>query len=119
MAVKVTKKVKYATALYHKINGSTLYMESFMLFSKNAHFLDYATLLTNCETCQPFETLIGHSGCVQIEILKWLNHYIFDLSILSENGRGLIIILYAGANKYHSIWLAFQMDNGTQGLIVY
>ena len=47
MAVKVTKKVKYATALYHKINAtrSTSYMESFMLFSKSAHFLDYAALL--------------------------------------------------------------------------
>ena len=47
MAVKVTKKVKYATALYHKINAtrSTFYMESFMLFSKSAHLLDYAALL--------------------------------------------------------------------------
>ena len=36
MAVKVTKKVKCATALYHKINArrSTFYMESFMLFQK-------------------------------------------------------------------------------------
>ena len=36
MAVKVTKKVKYATALYHKINAtrSTFYMENFMLFQK-------------------------------------------------------------------------------------
>ena len=48
MAVKVTKKVKYATALYHKINAtrSTFYMESFMLFSKSAHLLDYAALLS-------------------------------------------------------------------------
>ena len=47
MAVKVTKKVKYATALYHKINAtrSTFYMESFMLFSKSAHLVDYAALL--------------------------------------------------------------------------
>ena len=46
-AVKVTKKVKYAMALYHKINGtrSTCYMENFMLFSKSAHLLDYAALL--------------------------------------------------------------------------
>ena len=44
MAVKVTKK---ATALYHKINAtrSTFYMESFILFSKSAHLLDYAALL--------------------------------------------------------------------------
>ena len=47
MAVKVTKKVKYATALYHKINAtrSTFYMKSFMFFSKSAHLLDYAALL--------------------------------------------------------------------------
>ena len=44
MAVKVTKKVKYAIALYHKINAtrSTFNMESFMLF---AHLLDHAPLL--------------------------------------------------------------------------
>ena len=49
MAVKVTKKVKYATALYHKINTrrSTFYMESFILFSKSTHLLDYAALLVN------------------------------------------------------------------------
>ena len=38
MAVKVTKKVEYATALYHKINATRSafynYMESFMLFKK-------------------------------------------------------------------------------------
>ena len=47
MTVKVTKKVKYATALYHKINAtsSIFNMESFMLFSKSAHLLDYAALL--------------------------------------------------------------------------
>ena len=47
MAVKVTKKVKYATALYHKINATRIkfYMESFTLFSKSAHLLDYAALL--------------------------------------------------------------------------
>ena len=47
MAVMVTKKVKYAMALYHKINvtRSTFYMKSFMLFSKSAQFLDYAALL--------------------------------------------------------------------------
>ena len=47
MAVKVNKKVKYAMALYHKIKArrSTFYMESFMLFSKSAHLLDYAALL--------------------------------------------------------------------------
>ena len=47
MAVKVTKKVKYAMALYHKINvaRSTFYMESFILFSKSAQLLDYAALL--------------------------------------------------------------------------
>ena len=47
MVVKVTKKVKYATALYHKINAtwSRFYLESFMLFSKSAHLLDYAALL--------------------------------------------------------------------------
>ena len=47
MAVKFTKMVKYTTALYHKINAisSTFYMESFMLFSKSAHLLDYAALL--------------------------------------------------------------------------
>ena len=46
MAVKVTKKVKYTMALYHKINvtKSTFYMESFMLFSKSAQLLDYAAL---------------------------------------------------------------------------
>ena len=49
MAVKVTKTVKYTTALYHKINAtrSTFYMESLMLFSKSAHLLDYAALLYN------------------------------------------------------------------------
>ena len=43
---KVTKKVKYATALYHKINAIRIafYMETF-IFSKSAHLLDYATLL--------------------------------------------------------------------------
>ena len=41
MAVNVTKKVKYTMALYH----ATFYMESFMLFSKNAHLLDYTALL--------------------------------------------------------------------------
>ena len=47
MTVKVIKKVKYAMALYHKINvtRSTFYMESFMLFSKSAQLLDYAALL--------------------------------------------------------------------------
>ena len=47
MAVKVTKKVKYAMALYHKINATrgTFYMESFMLFSKSAHLLDYAAVV--------------------------------------------------------------------------
>ena len=47
MAVKVTKKVKYAMALYHKINvtKSIFYMESFVLFSKSAQLLDYAALL--------------------------------------------------------------------------
>ena len=47
MTIKVTKKVKYAMALHHKINAkrSTFYMESFMLFSKSAHLLHYATLL--------------------------------------------------------------------------
>ena len=46
-AVKVTKKVKYPMALYHKIKArtNTFYMESFMLFSKSAHLLDYAALL--------------------------------------------------------------------------
>ena len=40
MAIKVTKKVKYAMALYHKINvtGSTFYMDSFMLFQKLHNF---------------------------------------------------------------------------------
>jgi len=49
MAVNVTKKVKFAMALYHKINASrsTFNMENFMLFSKSAHFLDYAALLYN------------------------------------------------------------------------
>ena len=52
MAVNVTKKVKNATGLYHKINASksTFYMESFMLFSKSAHLLDYAALLV-CNKC--------------------------------------------------------------------
>ena len=47
MAVKVTKKVKYAMILYHKINvmRSTLYMESVMLFSRSAQPLQYAVLL--------------------------------------------------------------------------
>ena len=47
MAVKVTKKVKYAMALYYKINvtRSTFYMENFMLFSNSAQLLDYAALL--------------------------------------------------------------------------
>ena len=47
MAVKVTKKVKYATTLYHKINvmRSKLYMESVMLFSRSAQPLQYAVLL--------------------------------------------------------------------------
>jgi len=47
MAVKVTKKIKYATALYHKINAtrSTLYMESFMLFSKSTHLSHSVALL--------------------------------------------------------------------------
>ena len=51
MAVEVTKKVKYAMALYHKINAtrSTFYIENFMLFSKSAHLSDYASLLT-CNT---------------------------------------------------------------------
>ena len=50
MAVKVTKKVKYAMALYHRINvaRSTFYMDSFMLFSKSAQLLDYAALLYVC-----------------------------------------------------------------------
>ena len=40
MAIKVTKKVKDAMALYHKINviRSTFYIESFMLFSKVHNF---------------------------------------------------------------------------------
>ena len=39
MALKVTKKAKYATVLYHKINAtrSTFYMESFMLFKPGTH----------------------------------------------------------------------------------
>ena len=47
MAIKVTKKVKDAMALYHKINviRSTFYIESFMLFSKSTQLLDYAALL--------------------------------------------------------------------------
>ena len=47
MVVKVTKQVKYAMALYHKIKArpNTFYMESLMLFSKSAHLLDYAALL--------------------------------------------------------------------------
>ena len=47
MAVKVTKKVKYVVALYHKINvtRSTFYMESFMLFSKSAQPSQYGVLL--------------------------------------------------------------------------
>ena len=54
MAVKITKKVKYAMALYHKINStrSKFYMESFMLFSKSAQLLDYATQLK--------QTLVQH-----------------------------------------------------------
>ena len=49
MAVKVTKKIKYAIALYRKINAtrSTFYMESFMLFSKSSQLLHYAVLLLN------------------------------------------------------------------------
>ena len=48
VAVKVTKKVKYAMALYHKMNAtrSIFYMESFMLFSKSVHLLDYAAPLS-------------------------------------------------------------------------
>ena len=59
MAVKVTKKVKYATALYHKINATriTFYMKSFMLFSKSAHLLDYATLLIVIKTMELCHTL--------------------------------------------------------------
>ena len=45
----VTKKVKYAMALYHKISNTsgTYYMEIFIIsaFSKSAHLLDYAALL--------------------------------------------------------------------------
>ena len=46
MAVKVTKKVKYATTLYQKINAttSTFYMENFIPFSKKTN-LEYAALL--------------------------------------------------------------------------
>ena len=47
MAVKVTKKVKYAMALYYIINTtkSTFHMENFMLFSKSAQLLHCAALL--------------------------------------------------------------------------
>ena len=60
MAVKVTKKVKYAMALYYKINArrSTFYMESFMLFSKSAHLLDYAALLDSIGI-EPNSLLMG------------------------------------------------------------
>ena len=52
MAVKVTKKVKYAMALYHKINVTrrTFYMESFMHFSTSAQLLDYAALVSRGQT---------------------------------------------------------------------
>ena len=45
MVVKVAKKVKYAMALYHKINAtrSTFHRESFM--PNSAHLLDYFALL--------------------------------------------------------------------------
>ena len=48
MAVKVIKKVKYAMALYHKINAtrSTFYMK----FSKSAHHSHYICRSTNITT---------------------------------------------------------------------
>ena len=65
MAVKVTKKVKYAITLYHKINvaRSTLYTKGFMLFSKSAQFLDYAALLNS---------FLEKQGC----IAQFFHHYI-------------------------------------------
>ena len=44
MAVKVTKKVQYATALYHKINAtrSTFYME--IMFFQKVHVHTFWTM---------------------------------------------------------------------------
>ena len=78
MAVKVTKKVKYATALYHKINAtrSTFYMESFMLFSKSSHFLDNAALLFILIALKVLRNVIAHQrvatyvGHVSLKIAK-------------------------------------------------
>ena len=47
MAIKVTKKVKYAITPYHNVTRSTFYMKSFVLFSKSAQLLDYAALLNS------------------------------------------------------------------------
>ena len=41
---KMAVKVKYATALYHKINAYILHGK-FRAFSESAHILDYAALL--------------------------------------------------------------------------
>ena len=61
MAVKVTKKVKYAKALHLKINvtSNTFYMESFMLFSKSVQFSHYAALLIRTVTQKMAK---GHAG---------------------------------------------------------
>ena len=44
---KMAVKVKYAMALYHKMNAtrSTFYIQSFMLYSRSAHLLHYAAPL--------------------------------------------------------------------------
>ena len=48
MVVKVTKKVKYAKAQYHKakVTRSTFYMESFMFFTK-------CTIIATFALCYP------------------------------------------------------------------
>ena len=74
MAVKVTKKVIYAMALYHKINvtRSTFYVESFMFFKKCTTFgLCCPTLSSICFN----EICFNEISFMPYDILNNNNYY--------------------------------------------
>ena len=112
MAVKITKKVKYATALYHKINAtrSTFNKESLMLFSKSAHLLHYAVLLT-WEPCtvRLFETNYSTASSsyifsIKSVSLKWHGLCVSSqFKLINDDGRKFIPLVKSGQRNTKEI----------------
>ena len=94
MVVKVKKKVKYAMALYHKINvtRSTFFMENFMFFSKSAQFLHYAALLISKYPCQSRKILVSNVS-EPSSLLSWYVSVVFVFNLACAHARFLKLMI--------------------------